>query len=305
MVTLTEPLNVAVIGATGYVGGLVARRLEEQGENVRALARSPEKAEDLTDEVDDLRTADVLEPSTLGNALEGIEVAYYFVHSMGGSGSDEFAEQDLEGARNFCAAAAEAGVKRIVYMGGLGDETASEHLRSRHETAKELMKGEVPVVYFRAAAVVGSGSDSFVMVRHLAQNLPVMITPRWVDTKTQPIGIDDVVAYMCAAARMGPEIEREIQIGGPDVVSYIDMMEIVRQILGKSGPRRVPVPFLTPRLSSYWVGLVTPIESGVARPLIQGLSTETIVEDPSGMELFDIVPASLEEALRESLGEKS
>jgi len=300
-----EARRAAIAGATGYVGGLLARHLAQQGTPVIALARNPDGAADLKPAVEEVRRADVLEAETLRPALEGVEVAYYLVHSMGrGAADDDFEARDLRGARNFRLAASEAGVKRIVYMGGLGEESVSKHLRSRHETAQELMKGDVPVVYFRAAAVIGAGSESFRIVRHLVKNLPVMITPRWVDTKTQPIAIADVIAFLAAAAAAGPEVEREVEIGGPEVLTYGGMMDEMALALGKRPPPRLSVPVLTPYLSSLWIGLVTPVDTGVAKPLILGLSTETIVTDDSGMKLFDVDRTPLADAMREALDEE-
>ncbi len=293
-------------GATGYIGGLLARHLASTGTPVYALARKPEGADDLADVVDEVRRADVLEADTLEGALEGADVAYYLVHSMGRGSDSDFAERDKRGAANFRAAAKVAGVRRIVYMGGLGgDETESEHLQSRHHTALELLKGDIPVTYLRAAAVVGAGSESFRMVRHLAKNLPAMITPRWVDTKTQPIAIADVIGYLAESATAGPEVEREIEIGGPDVITYGEMMDEVATALGKRKPIRIGVPFLTPGLSSLWIGLVTPVDTGVARPLVEGLTAETIVNDPSGMEVFDVESTPLREAISAAIEEET
>lgn len=299
---VTKP--VAIAGATGYIGGLLARHLASAGAPVRALARKPSEEGALKGRVDEVRRADVLERSTLDEALEGVSTAYYLVHSMGRGGDSDFAERDLEGARNFRSAAAAAGVERIVYMGGLGDTQASEHLRSRHQTAEELRSGEVPVVYLRAAAVIGAGSESFRMVRHLVKNLPAMITPRWVETPTQPIAIADVIGYLTQAATLGPEVEREIEIGGPDVVTYGGMMDEVARASGKRPRPRLSVPLLTPSLSSLWVGLITPVDPGVARPLINGLVTETVVTDPSGMDLFGVEGTPLPEAMRAALEEE-
>jgi uncharacterized protein YbjT (DUF2867 family) len=183
---------IAVAGSTGYIGGLLCRRLVGDVQEVRALARNPERADDLRAAGCEVRQADALEPETLGPALEGAEVAYYLVHSMGRGGDGDFAERDHRAAANFATAAAEVGVKRIVYLGGLGE--GSKHLDSRHATAETLREGEVPVSYFRAAAVLGAGSESFRTVFYLVRRLPVMVTPRWVATRTQPIAIDDVVA---------------------------------------------------------------------------------------------------------------
>ncbi|HWJ41854.1 MAG TPA: NAD(P)H-binding protein, partial [Solirubrobacterales bacterium] len=263
---------IAVAGSTGYIGGLLCGRLREEGQQVRALARHPERAEDLKGAGCEVVRADVLEPDSLGPALSGVDLAYYLVHSMGrGSGSD-FAARDLQGAENFAAAAAAAGVQRIVYLGGLGE--GSKHLDSRHETAQTLRRGAVPVAYFRAAAVIGAGSESFRTAFYLVRRLPLMVTPRWVATRTQPIAVADVVAYLAAAADLSLPVDREIEIGGPDVTTYGGMIDELARALGRHPPRRITVPLLTPWLSSLWIGLVTPVDAGVARPLIEGLATE-------------------------------
>ncbi len=278
---------IAVAGSTGYVGGLLCKRLREEGHGVRALARHPERAEDLRRAGCEVCRADVLEPETLADALDGVEVAYYLVHSMGRGSDGDFAERDHRGAESFAAAAATAGVKRIVYLGGLGE--GSKHLDSRHETALALRAGDVPVSYFRAAAVLGAGSESFRTAFYLVRRLPVMVTPRWVTTRTQPIGVADAVAYLAAAADLGLAVDREIEIGGPDVTTYGGMIDELAEVQGRRPPLRITVPLLTPALSSLWIGLVTPVDAGVARPLIEGLATETIVSDPTGMELFPSV----------------
>jgi uncharacterized protein YbjT (DUF2867 family) len=291
---------IAVAGSTGYIGGLLCSRLCEEGRQVRALARSPERAEDLREAGCEVRKADALEPETLGPALEGADVAYYLVHSMGRGSDGDFAARDHQAAANFATAAAAAGVKRIVYLGGLGE--GSKHLDSRHATAETLRAGEVPVSYFRAAAVLGPGSESFRTVFYLVRRLPVMVTPRWVTTRTQPIAIDDVVGCLAAAADLGLPVDREIQLGGPDVTTYGGMIDELAQALGRRRPLRIVVPVLSPRLSSLWIGLVTPVDAGVARPLIEGLATETVVGDPSGMELLGARPRTpLQEALRQAV----
>jgi uncharacterized protein YbjT (DUF2867 family) len=291
---------IAVVGATGYVGGLLARHLAEDGQEVVALARHPQRAEDLAAAGCEVREADVLKPDTLGPALAGVEVAYYLVHSMGRGSDGDFAERDLVGARNFADAAAEAGVRRIVYLGGLGE--GSEHLDSRNHTAETLIEGKVPVAYFRAAAVIGAGSESFRIVYYLVRRLPAMITPKWTTVRTQPIAVDDVVADLATATDLDLPLDREVQIGGPDVTTYGGMIDALAEALGHRAPLRVTVPVLTPRLSSLWVGLVTPVDTGVARPLIEGLSHETVVTDPSGMA---VLPARerkpLDQALREAV----
>jgi len=291
---------IAVAGATGYIGGRLCARLREQGLEVRALARRPEAAGDLREIGCEVRRADVLVPTTLEPALEGVDVAYYLVHSMGRGADGDFARRDKEGAANFAAAAAAAGVKRIVYLGGLGE--GSKHLASRHATAETLRAGAVPVAYFRAAAVIGAGSESFLTVFFLVKRLPLMITPRWVTTRTQPIAIGDAVAFLAAAADFDAPLDREIQIGGPDVTTYGGMIDELAQALGRRPPLRVTVPVLTPGLSSLWIGLVTPVDSGVARPLIEGLSAETVVADTTGMELLpNVARTRLPDALREAV----
>jgi uncharacterized protein YbjT (DUF2867 family) len=291
---------IAVAGATGYIGGLLCRRLREDGQGVRALARHPERARELKEAGCEVLQADVLQPETLGPALEGVEIAYYLVHSMGRGSDGDFAERDHLGAENFAAAAAAAGVKRIVYLGGLGE--GSKHLDSRHETAVVLRRGPVPVTYFRAAAVIGAGSESFRTAFYLVRRLPLMITPRWLATRTQPIAVVDAVAYLAAAADLDLPVDREIEIGGPNVTTYGGMIDEVARALGRRPPLRITVPLLTPGLSSLWIGLVTPVDAGVAKPLIEGLATETVVSDTTGMELFrGVEPTPLGTALRSAV----
>lgn len=288
---------IAVAGSTGYIGGLLCGRLRGEGREVRALARQPERAGDLKKMGCEVCHGDVLEPETLIPALDGVEVAYYLVHSMGRGSDGDFAEQDRRGAENFAAAAAAADVKRIVYLGGLGE--GSKHLDSRHTTAQTLREGSVPVSYFRAAAVIGAGSESFRMALYLQRRLPVMITPRWAATRTQPIAVEDALAYLSAAADLGHPVDRVIEIGGPDVTTYGGIIDELARALGRRPPLRITVPLLTPWLSSLWIGLVTPVDAGVAKPLIEGLATETVVGDPSGMALFPEVDRTpLQPALR-------
>jgi uncharacterized protein YbjT (DUF2867 family) len=294
---------IAIAGATGYIGGLLAKRLRGEGKDVRALARDPDRAGDLKEAGCEVVEADVLEPETLGPALDGADVAYYLVHSMGrGSADGDFAARDKEGAGNFAAAAAAGGVKRIAYLGGLG--SGSEHLDSRNATAEVLEEGSVPVANYRAAAVIGAGSESFRTVFYLVKRLPLMVTPRWVTTKTQPIAAEEAVSYLAAAADLEAPLDRELQIAGDEVTSYGGMMDEMARALGHRPPLRITVPVLTPGLSSLWIGLVTPVDTGVARPLIEGLTHETIVTDRSGMEVLpDIDKTPLSEALRKAIGQ--
>ncbi|MCX6364251.1 MAG: SDR family oxidoreductase [Actinobacteria bacterium] len=277
---------ILVSGATGYVGGRLVPRLLAADHRVRCLVRDPSRLQgrDWLTHVE-VATGDVLRPAGLAEAFAGVEVAYYLIHSMaGGSG---FHERDVVAARAFADAAADAGVSRIVYLGGLGDPEAdiSDHLRSRHDTGDALREAGVPVTEFRAAVVVGSGSISFEMIRYLTERLPVMICPKWVYTKVQPIGVDDLLRYLVEALDVPESAARVIEVGGSDVRTYGDMMLGYAQARGLRR-RLQPVPVLTPVLSSYWVHLVTPIPSTIARPLIEGLSSEVIVRDDAAHRLF-------------------
>ncbi len=297
-----EP-SIAVAGATGYIGGKLVAELIRRGRRVRAVARRPGGAADLKALGAEVVRADVSDRASLDAALTGIETAYYLVHSMGrGAASSGFADRDKVGARNFAAAARQAGVGRIIYLGGLGG-LGSEHLQSRHDTAMALIDSEVPVTYFRAAAVIGAGSESFLTVYYLVKRLPAMVTPRWVTTATQPIAIADVIRYLADAPVVPASAGREIEIGGPSVTTYGGMMDAMARAMGKRPRPRIAVPLLSPGLSSRWIGLVTPVDADVAKPLIHGLEAETIVSDPSGMEQFDFAPIGLSDALTAALDE--
>jgi uncharacterized protein YbjT (DUF2867 family) len=297
-----ERQQVLVTGATGYVGGRLVPLLVERGYRVRVLARDRDRLEGRPwlDRVE-LVLGDVLDPATLPAALDGVYAAYYLIHSMGSHGN--FGQRDLRAARNFAQAAAETGVARIIYLGGLGKPGSelSEHLRSRQETGAALREAGVPVTEFRASILVGSGSVSFEMIRSLTERLPVMICPRWVYTRTQPIAIDDALTYLVAALETSESQGQIIEIGGRDVLTYRDMMLTYARLRGL---RRfiIPVPLLTPRLSSYWVHLVTPIPSTIAQPLIKGLSVEVIVTDDRARRLFpQITPMDYETAVARAL----
>jgi uncharacterized protein YbjT (DUF2867 family) len=275
-------VKALVTGATGFVGGRLAAALAGDGHAVRALVR--DRNRELPYE---LHEGDALDAHSLEGAGDGVDIAYYLIHSMGRGNGSSFIERDQAAARNFARMAKREGVERVVYLGGLG-EPQSEHLRSRHATAETLAREGPPLTYFRAAMVVGAESESFRTLYHLVERLPVMIAPAWLRTKTQPIGVDDVIAYLRAAATTPESSGREIEIGGPDVLSYGDMLGTVARALGRREPPMVPVPLISPRLSSLWIGLVTPVDAGVARPLIEGLQTETVVKDPTGAMLFDV-----------------
>lgn len=284
---------ILVTGATGYIGGRLVSRLLAQGRHVRCLARDPSRLQGRAwrDAVD-VVSGDVLDAGSLAPAMRNVGVAYYLVHSLG-AGTD-FHERDLQAAQNFSAAAREAGVERIIFLGGLAADSPglSEHLRSRQETGDALRSGGVPVTEFRAGVIVGSGSLSFEMIRYLSERLPVMICPRWVYTRTQPIGIREVIEYLASALSVAESVDRIIEIGGSDVVTYGEMMKVYAEVRGL---RRwlLPVPVLTPRLSSYWVNVVTPIPGAIAGPLIEGLRNESLVHDAAALRLFpDITPVS-------------
>lgn len=293
-------MKILLTGATGYVGGRLLRRLEQDGRHVRCLARRPEFLKDRVGLGTQVVAGDVLDPASLASAMCGVEVAYYLVHSMGASGSFEAA--DREAADNFGQAARTAGVGRLIYLGGLGDdrETLSPHLRSRHEVGEILRQSGVPVVEFRASIVLGSGSLSFEMIRALVERLPVMLTPRWVHVPAQPIAIDDVLAYLIGALDLPMRNSQVLEIGGLDVVSYGDLMrEYARQ--RKLRRLMVPVPVLTPRLSSLWLGLVTPLYARVGRKLIQSIRYPTVVRDDSARRVFAIEPISVRDAIAQAL----
>ncbi len=269
-------------GATGYIGGRLVPVLEAAGVRLRCLARHPAALASRVSPTTEVVAGDLLDPASLDRALAGIDVAYYLVHSMGAHG--DYLEKDRVAARNFGEAARRAGVRRIVYLGGLatGEEALSKHLRSRIETGQVLRDSGVPVVEFRASVVIGSGSLSFELIRALVERLPVMICPRWVSTLAQPIGIDDVLAYLAAALHLPDGESRTFEIGGADQASYGDVM---REYARQRGLKRVmiSVPLLTPRLSSLWLGLVTPVYARVGRELIAGLKNRSVVTDPAAL----------------------
>ncbi len=292
-----------VTGATGFIGGRLARALVSSGAEVRCLVRDVVRAEDLRTVGCEVVQGDVGQSSSLNGVGREIDVAYYLIHAM--ADGEGFQERELQGARNFAQMALREGIKRIVYLGGLGDQSVSKHLLSRHETALTLARHGPALTYFRAAMVVGADSESYRTLRYLVQRLPVMIAPAWLRTKTQPIGIDDVIEYLSRAPEVHESIGREVQIGGPDVLSYGEMLERMAHAMGRRPRLMVPVPLITPWLSSLWIGLVTPVDVNVARPLVEGLKTATIVDDPSGAEPYGIAPASFDEALRRALAEES
>jgi uncharacterized protein YbjT (DUF2867 family) len=291
---------VLITGATGYIGGRLVPVLEGAGVRLRCLARCPAALASRVASTTEVVAGDLLDPASLDRALVGVDVAYYLVHSMGAHG--DYLENDRVAARNFGDAARRTGVRRIVYLGGLatGEEVLSKHLRSRIETGQLLRESGVPVVEFRASVVIGSGSISFELIRALVDRLPVMICPRWVSTLAQPIGIDDLLAYLVAALDLPDGDSRIFEVGGADQASYGDLM---REYARQRGLTRVmvSVPLLTPRLSSLWLGLVTPVYARVGRELIAGLKNRSVVTDPSARSVFRITPAGLQDAIARAI----
>jgi len=293
--------RVLVTGATGYVGGRLVPRLLEDGYEVRCLVRTPDKLVDAAW----LTQVEIVRGSIEGpleTALDGVDTVVYLVHGIG-EGPD-WAVKESRDAEHFRLAAEHAGVKRIVYLGGMGvdDAALSVHLSSRHAVGRVLAAGPIPVAELRAAVIIGSGSASFEMLRYLVEVLPVMVTPKWVTTKSQPIAISDVLDYLVTTIDSPTPLQGVFEIGGPDIVSYAEMMSIYADEAGLKRRRLIPVPFLTPRLSSHWVGLVTPVPASLARPLVDSLVNEVIVRDQRTLETLGAPRRSLREAIRLALG---
>jgi uncharacterized protein YbjT (DUF2867 family) len=297
--------SALVTGATGFIGSRLAAALADVGWDVRCLVRdrAGARARELGQRGFALHEGDVLRRETLRGAGVGMDVAFYLIHSMGRGASDDFLASERAAATAFAEMARDEGVGRVVYLGGLGDPAQSKHLRSRHETALALAEHGPPLTYFRAGMVVGAESESYRTLRYLVQRLPAMIAPAWLTNATQPIAVDDTLRYLVQAPAITASSGREIQIGGPDVLSYGEMLDRMAHVLGLRPRPRIPVPFITPWLSSLWIGLVTPVDAGVARPLIEGLAQPTVVTDPSGAQLFDVETMAFDEALRRAVAE--
>lgn len=287
-------------GATGYVGGRLLTLLQEHGTCVRCMARRPSALNAVVASTTEVVAGDVLDRSTLDTAMHGVDVAYYLIHSMGSTGS--FEQADRQGAQNFGDAAKAAGVGRIIYLGGLGDadEELSDHLRSRHEVGNVLRESGVPVLEFRASIIIGSGSLSFEMIRSLVERLPVMITPKWVKVPAQPIAIDDILQYLVLALQLPAMQYRIYEVGGADQVSYAAIMRAYAKQRGIR-LRMIPVPVLTPYISSLWLGLITPLYARIGRKLIESITHTTVVRDATALETFAVRPMGIDDAIRRAI----
>jgi uncharacterized protein YbjT (DUF2867 family) len=295
-------VTILVAGATGYIGGRLVPRLLDEGQAVRCLTRRPAKLEGVTwAGRAEVVQGDVLDAESLTPAVEGVDVVYYLVHSIGTGRS--FAASDRAAAENVARAAARAGVQRIVYLGGLvpDGETASPHLASRAEVGQILLDGPVPAVVLQAGVVIGSGSASFEMLRYLTERLPVMVTPKWVRSRVQPIAVRDVLSYLVGALSLAPGTNRRFDIAGPDVLTYEEMMQRYAAVAGL--PRRVlvAVPVLTPWLSSQWVNVVTPVPKAIAQPLIESLRNSVVAREHDIEELIPIRPLGFDDAVEKAL----
>ena len=291
--------TVLVTGATGFIGKRLVPALIKDGHDIRAMTRRPESYDGPGEPVG----ADVMDTDSLRRALDGVDVAIYLVHSLD---DPDFERKDADAARNFSAAAKEAGVGQIVYLGGLGayDGSLSAHLRSRREVEGLLRQDGVPVTVLRAAIVVGHGGISWEITRQLVKNLPAMVVPKWVSTPTQPIALDDVIHYLAGVVGKEESKDRTFEIGGTERLTYLEMMKVAAALINGRKILVVPVPVLTPRLSSYWLALVTDVNATTGRNLIDSMSTEVVVTDTS---IRDVVPGetmTYEESVRRALAER-
>jgi uncharacterized protein YbjT (DUF2867 family) len=290
---------VLVTGASGFVGSRLTPALIEGGHTVRALTRNPAGYQGPGEVV----VGDVADPASLQAALEGVDAAYYLVHSLD---RGDFAKLDEAGARNFAAAASTAALERIIYLGGLGvdDGGLSAHLRSRRRVEQVLQSGTVPVTVLRAAVIIGHGGISWEITRQLVEHLPALLTPKWVNTRTQPIAIDDVIRYLVGVLEPTDACGRTYEIGGPDVLRYIDMLTRAAAVKGKSLPS-LTVPLLTPRLSSAWLALVTDVDLPTARNLVDSMTNEVVVHDESIQTIVPGATMHYEESVRRALAERA
>lgn len=291
--------RMLVAGATGFVGRRLVPALVEAGHDVRAMTRHPERYDGPGEPV----RADVQDPDTLGPALQGVEVAYYLVHSLD---QDDFEETEAASARAFGEAAARGGVRQIVFLGGLGsdDDELSTHLRSRRAVETLLGEAGVPVTVLRAAVIVGDGGISWEITRQLVKNLPAMVVPRWAQTRTQPIALDDIVRYLVGVADNEGAIGKVFEVGGPDRLTYTEMLKVAAQVEGRRQPPIVPVPVLTPQLSARWLSLVTDVDTTTGRNLIDSMDVEVLVTDDSIRQVVPFEPMGYRAAVERALADR-
>ena len=296
-------MRILLTGATGYIGGRLAPLLLDAGHDVRCLTRDADKLRDVSwvDRVDVIQ-GDVQRTADMDRAMVDIELVYYLVHSIG-AGAD-FEAQDRRAAQNVARAADRAGVGRVIYLGGLApdaDQVASPHLASRAEVGQILLDGPVPAVVLQAGVIIGSGSASFEMLRYLTERLPIMITPKWVTSRVQPIAVRDVLSYLLGAVAMPADTNRRFDLGGPDVLTYREMMQRYALVAGLRPRIIIPVPVLSPWLSSQWVNVVTPVPKALAQPLIESLRNSVVARESDISEFVDITPVGFDEAVRLAL----
>ncbi len=303
--------RVLVLGGTGFIGKRLVKKLVEDNIRLRLLVRTPSRASELIPGGADaeILQGDLTDPHSLEKALEGIHSAYYLVHSMGGSSllkNTEFAEKDKAAANNFISVADKAGLKRVIYLGGLGEkgEGLSEHLLSRAEVGSILSSGKAAATILRAAVIIGAGGASYEMLRYLVERLPVMTCPKWINTRIQPIAVNDVISYLAGCLKNPETAGQTLDIGGPEIMTYKTMMQGYAEARGLAKRIIIDLPFITPALSAYWVDLVTPIPSGIAHPLIEGMKNEVICRDNRINEFVPIKRTSFREAVEAAFAEE-
>ena len=297
MVTQTKPYDILVTGASGFIGKKLLNKLTDSGFTVTAMSRSKYPGTETVKRVQ----ADAFDVESLTAATEGIETAFYLLHSMEGSKKEwaEFANREKQQAQNFLKAATDSGVKRIIYLGGLVNEglELSTHMKSRHDVGKILASGNIPVTELRASVIVGAEGGAYAMLRYLVERLPLMVCPKWVKSQTQPIAVQNVVDYLVGAMKNPDTSGKILEIGGPDIMTYEQLMRLYSSILNRN-LNVIQIPFLTPRLSSYWIDLVTPVKASLARPLVDSLVHDSIVKDDTAQKLIPVQLAHMTQAIQ-------